>query len=244
MTHWAILSGINGNLPAYKAVLADIKRLRGQVEALYILGDLIGLHPHCEALVQQVRQPPRGELEPQVCIGWWEEQCFNLYGLGSDPEAKELLDQIGSTGIEQFWQSVSRETVQWLRSLDFGFFELDCLLIHGSTVGCNDKLTPETPPMQLLDRLLRAEANTLFCGRSGLAFQLQIPEGAVTSTITTLDAPAQTMTQTVRDRQIIGVGSVGREPGKAAYTLYSPYTNAVSFRTVRYGTQGKGFGTV
>ena len=121
------------------------------------------------------------------------------------PEAKELLNQIGSAGIEQFWQSVSRETVQWLRSLDFGFFELDCLLIHGSTVGCNDTLTPETPPMQLLDRLLRAEANTLFCGRSGLAFQLQIPEGAVTSTVTTLDAPAQTMTQTVRDRQIIGV---------------------------------------
>ena len=57
-----------------------------------------------------------------------------------------------------------RQTVQWLRSLDFGFFELDCLLIHGSTVGCHDVLTPETPPMQLLDRLLRADANTLFCG--------------------------------------------------------------------------------
>ena len=98
--------------------------------------------------------------------------------------------------------------------------------------------------MQLLDRLLRAEANTLFCGRSGLAFQLQIPEGAVTSTVTTLDAPAQTMTQTVRDRQIIGVGSVGREPGKATYVLYNPYTNAVSFRTVRYSPQEKGFGAV
>ena len=242
MTHWAILSGINGNLPAYKAVLTDIKRLRCEVEALYILGDLIGLHPQCEALVQRVRQPQKDELEPQICIGWWEEQCFNLYGLGSDPEAKELLEQVGSAGVEQFWQSVPRETMQWLRSLHFGFFERDCLLIHGSTVGYHDVLTPETPPMQLLDRLLRAEANTLFCGRSGLAFQLQIPEGAVTSTITTLDAPAQTMTQTVRDRQIVGVGNVGREPGKATYTLYSPYTNAVSFRTVRYGTQGKGFG--
>ncbi|MEO0985214.1 MAG: metallophosphoesterase family protein [Cyanobacteria bacterium J06639_14] len=244
MTHWAILSGINGNLPAYKAVLTDIKRLRYEVDALYILGDLIGLHPQCEALVQRVREPHKGELEPQVCIGWWEEQCFNLYGLGSDPEAKELLDQVGSAGVEQFWQSISRETMLWLRSQHFGFFEFDCLLIHGSTVGYQDTLTPATPPMQLLDRLLRAGANTLFCGRSGLAFQLQIPKGAVTSTITTLDAPAQTMTQTVRDRQIIGVGNVGREPGKATYTLYSPYTNAVSFKTVRYGTQGKGFGAV
>ena len=244
MTHWAILSGINGNLSAYEAVLADLKRVRYQVEALYILGDLVGSDPHCEALVQRVRQPRRGELEPQVCLGWWEEQCFNLHGMGSDPEATELLKQAGPDGVERLWKSVSRQTVQWLRSLDFGFFEFDCLLIHGSTVGCHDVLTPETPPMQLLDRLLRADANTLFCGRSGLTFHLQIPAGAVTSTVTTLDAPAQTMTQTVSDRQIVGVGSVGKESGKATYTLYSPYTNAVSFRTVRYGNQGKGFGAV
>ena len=244
MTHWAILSGINGNLSAYEAVLADLKRVRYQVEALYILGDLVGSDPHCEALVQRVRQPRRGELEPQVCLGWWEEQCFNLHGIGSDPEATELLKQVGPDGIEQLWKSISRQTVQWLRALEFGFFEFDCLLIHGSTVGCHDLLTPQTPPMQLLDRLLRADANTLFCGRSGQTFQLQIPAGAVTSTVTTLDAPAQTMTQTVRDRQIVGVGNVGKEPGKAAYMLYSPYINAVSFRTVRYGTQGKGFETV
>ena len=242
MTHWAILSGINGNLSAYEAVLADLKRVRQPIEALYILGDLVGPHPECEALVQRVRQPRRGELVPQICLGWWEEQCFNLHGMGSDPEATEVLELIGPEGVERFWQSVSRPTVQWLRSLDFGFFEFDCLLIHGSTVGCHDRLTPETPPIQLLDRLLRADANTLFCGRSGQTFQLQIPEGAVTSTVTTLDAPAQTMTQTVSDRQIVGVGSVGKESGKATYTLYSPYSNAVSFRTVRYGTQGKGFG--
>jgi len=241
MTHWAILSGINGNLSAYEAVLADLKRAHHPIEALYILGDLVGPHPQCEDLVQRVRQPRRGELAPQVCLGWWEEQCFNLHGMGSDPEATELLAQIGPDGVEKLWKSVPRETVQWLRSLDFGFFELDCLLIHGSTVGCHDVLTPETPPMQLLDRLLRADANTLFCGRSGLTFHLQIPAGAVTSTVTTLDAPAQTMTQQVRDRQVVGVGSVGKESGKATYTLYSPYTSTVSFRTVPYGTQGKGF---
>jgi len=244
MTHWAILSGINGNLAAYEAVLADLKRVRQPVEAIYILGDLVGPHPQCEALVQRVRQPSQGEPRPQVCTGWWEEQCFNLHGMGSDPEASELLEQVGADGVERLWKSVSRQTVQWLSSLDFGFFELDCLLIHGSTVGCHDVLTPETPPMQLLDRLLRADANTLFCGRSGLTFHLQIPAGAVTSTVTTLDAPAQTMTQQVRDRQVVGVGSVGKEPGQVTYTLYNPYANAVSFRTVRYGTQGKGFGAV
>jgi len=221
-------------------VLADLKRLRCGVEALYILGDLIGPHPQCEALVQRVQQPRQHELTPQVCIGWWEEQCFNLHGMGSDPEATELLEQVGADGVERLWKSVSRQTVQWLRSLDFGFFELDCLLIHGSTVGCHDVLTPETPPMQLLDRLLRADANTLFCGRSGQTFHLQIPAGAVTSTVTTLDAPTQIRTQTVRDRQVVGVGSVGRAPGKVTYTLYNPYSNAVSFQLLRGGAVAGG----
>ena len=74
----------------------------------------------------------------------------------------------------------------------------------------------------------------------------------MTSTVTLLDAseqsptPTQSQTQTVRDRQVVGVGSVGGEPGKATYALYSPLTNAVKFRTVRYGKHnspsGKGFG--
>ena len=37
---WAILSGIEGNIAAYEAVLADIKRQRLPLEAMYILGDL------------------------------------------------------------------------------------------------------------------------------------------------------------------------------------------------------------
>ncbi len=42
---WAILSGIQGNLTAYEAVLADIKRQGNLVEEIYILGDVVGLTP-------------------------------------------------------------------------------------------------------------------------------------------------------------------------------------------------------
>lgn len=38
---WAMLSEIEGNIAAYEAMLADIKRQRIPVEALYILGDII-----------------------------------------------------------------------------------------------------------------------------------------------------------------------------------------------------------
>ena len=57
MNKWAILSGIEGNLAAYEAVLADIKRRSREIEALYILGDLVGPTRESEKLVERVLNP-------------------------------------------------------------------------------------------------------------------------------------------------------------------------------------------
>ncbi|MBP5973486.1 metallophosphatase [Brasilonema sp. CT11] len=241
MTKWAILSGIEGNLAAYEAVMADIKRQSRFVEALYILGDLVGPTKESEQLVERVRNPRLGELEPLVCKGWWEEQCLILHGLGATGEPTELMAKYGGESVKLLWDSVSRQTVQWLRNLDFGFFELDCLLIHGTTVSVSEELTLLTPPIQMLDRLSRMQANNLFCGRSGLTFQYQLEAGSITTQVTTLDSQTSPRTINVSSRQVVGVGNVGRTPGEATYTLYNPNTNQVEFRTVRYGEK-KGFG--
>lgn len=236
---WIILSGIDGNLAAYEAVMADIKRQR-YVDALYILGDLVGPTKECEQLIARVKSPRRGELQPMICKGWWEEQCLNLHGLGLTGDVPELLAKYGGDTVKMLWECVSRQTVQWLRNLDLGFFELDCLLIHGSTVGVSDELTPATPPIQMLDRLSRMQANNLFCGRSGLTFQYQLQGGSVTSEVTTLDHQISPQTTTITPRQIIGVGNVGRTPGEATYTIYNPGSNQVKFKKVTYGNS-KGF---
>ncbi len=240
MEYWAILSGIEGNLAAYEAVLADLKRQRSPVSALYLLGDVVGPRPESEDLVQRIQKPRRGELEPQICQGWWEEQCLILCGLGRISEPTSLIQKYGNGMVKTFWDSVSRQTVEWVRSLEFGIYELDCLLIHGSSVGVEDTLTPDTPVQILLDRLLRFGANNLFCGRSGLTFQYEIKSGAIASTTQTLNSPAQTQTVTVTPRQVIGVGNVGRIVGQATYALYNPGTNHLKFQTVRYGNP-KGF---
>jgi hypothetical protein len=249
MKNWAILSGIEGNLEAYEAVLADIKRQKKWVEDIYILGDFIGSRPESEQVAQRIRSPKPNELSPQVCTGWWEEQCLILYGLGTIGEPTQLIEKYGADAVKSLWDSVSRKTVDWIRSLDFGFFELDCLLIHGSSVSVDDELTPQTPPWQMCDgrfanrrrhRLIRMGANKLFCGRSGLTFEYELQGGSVSSTVTTLDGEQQVQTATASPRRVIGVGNVGREPGKATYTLYDPDTNRVEFRTVRYG-ESKGF---
>ena len=145
MINWAILSGIEGDLTSYEAVLADLKRQRDRVEEIYIPGDLVGPNPETERLIQRVRTPRQGELQPQICRGWWEERCFIIHKICYTAEPIEIILQNREKTVKLLWDSVSRQTVEWLRSLDFGFHDLDCLLIHGSTVGV-DKLTPETLP--------------------------------------------------------------------------------------------------
>ncbi|NEZ64340.1 metallophosphatase [Leptolyngbyaceae cyanobacterium CCMR0082] len=237
---WAILSGIEGNLTAYEAVLKDIQRQ--SVSELYILGDVVGLQGDNEAVIQRLQCPRSGELEPQVCAGWWEEQCFSLHGVSSVQDAPELMEKVGGDGVKAFWESISRESVRWLRSQHFGFYELDCLLIHGSTVSYADELTPDTPAIQLCDRLIRADANYLFCGRSGLTFECWVTPAKLRSTVTTLDGEQAPQDCGKTPRQVVGVGSVGRIPGKSTYALFSPGNGQLAFRTVNYG-KAKGFGT-
>lgn len=240
MEQWAILSGIEGNLAAYEAVLAEIRRHRQPVTDLYVLGDVVGLQGDNEAVVQRLQSPRAGEPIPQVCTGWWEEQCFSLYGLGGLPDAPELREWGGMAAVERLWQSVSRKTVYWLRSQHFGFHELDCLLIHGSTLGYGDELTPDTPAIQLCDRIIRADANHLFCGRSGLAFECWIEPTHLHASLTTLtDTQVEPAYQRPSQR-IVGVGNVGRNPGEGTYVLYTPATQTVTFKTVKY-PQAKGF---
>ena len=240
MIKWAILSGIEGNLAAYDAVMADIKRQSRYVEAIYILGDAIEPTPESEKLVERLLKPEFG-LSPLICKGWWEEQCLILHGLAGTSEPTDLLQKYGGEIVKLLWKNVSRQTVEWIRNLDFGFFELDSLLIHGTTVSVDEALTPETSPVIILDRVARMQANNLFCGRSGLTFQYHLEAGSIDTGITTLDNQTPNQTINITPRMVVGVGNVGRKPGVASYTLYNPNTNQVEFKTVSYGIS-KGFG--
>ncbi len=237
---WAILSGIEGNLAAYEAVVGDIHRQRLPVEELYVLGDLIAPVPESIDVIDRIRSPRSHELAPQVCRGWWEEQFLTLHGLGRTEEPIQLIEKYGLEMVAKLWEALPKEIIDWVQALDFGFFELDCLLIHGSTVSPGEELTPKTPPLQILDRLLRMDAKTMFCGRSGLTFQYGIEQGCIISSVTTLNHENPRESVVISPRQLIGVGNVGRVPGVATYTLYRPETHQVEFKTVRYGHR-KGF---
>ena len=85
------------------------------------------------------------------------------------------------------------------------------------------------------------EGDPIFCGRSGQVFEYQLQGGSVNSSVMTLESKQPVQTITAPKRRVVGVGNVGREPGKATYTLYSPYSDRLEFKTVYYGGK-KGFG--
>lgn len=253
---WAIFSGIEGNLTAYEAAMDDLCRRtdREPVEALFLLGDVIGMprpgaaRDRCDndRLVERLLSPRRGEPEPEICLGWWEEQCLSLYGCGRESEPTALRSRYGAAGIEALYHSVSRPAVEWMRSLDFAFVELDCLLVHGSTVAVEEELQPETEPWIWLDRLARMGARRLFCGRSGRAFHYTIAEARLRDRVRTLDGTA-TQTRETGDFWGVGVGTIGRTPGRASYVLYGPGSDRLEFVTVAYADpdadQGVGQGS-
>ena len=238
---WAILSGIEGNLPAYEAVLEDLKYQKQSIEQLFLIGDIIGPTPNNVKLVKRIQSPRPGEPTPDVCQGWWEEQALILYALGRQDEPTEMVERYGGEMITQLWEAVPRELLPWLTKLEFGMMELDCLMIHGSPSGVEEALTPETSPLTMLDRLQRVQANRMFCGRSGLSFCCEIEAGQLTQRLQTLDGEDSRQVKRPAVQKVIGVGSVGRSPGKASYVLYEPGSDQIEFKEVRYGVK-KGFG--
>jgi hypothetical protein len=111
-----------------------------------------------------MRNLDAGSLQVRIKGEAAEEQCFLLHGLDLAGEATDLMAKYEGETVKFLWKSVSRQTVQRLRTLDFGCFELDCLLIHATTVGVDEKFKPETHPIIMCDRLSRMQANNLFCG--------------------------------------------------------------------------------
>ncbi len=108
-----------------------------------------------------------------------EEQCLILHAYSRTLEPTALIEKYGAEMVKTLWESVSRATVNWIRSLDFGVMELDCLLTHGSSVGVDDELRPDTSPLVMCDRLMRLDANYLFVVDRVYSLSMKLPMAPV-----------------------------------------------------------------
>ena len=180
MERWALVSGLRGDLDLYERIQSEIRKQRGTAH-LFVLGDMISPDHNCDALLTRLRRPKRGDLQPNCIYGWWEEQLLIDYGYRGDQKADVRNKPDGATTMQHLREAVSQEHLNWLASLQFGFIELDCGLIHGSSADVGDPLQETTSPLILLDRLTRLDVNRLFTARSGRQFRLQLTGGQIQS---------------------------------------------------------------
>jgi hypothetical protein len=221
MARWALISGLRGDLEAYEAIQTDLRHTR-RVDTLFVLGDVIGPERECDALLNRLQQPRRGELEPQCLYGWWEDQLLAERGYRGERRADALRLGQGEPAVDALLQAVDPGHMGWLAALQFGFIELDCALLHGSSASVDDSLGPNSSPLLLLDRLTRMEVNRLFTARSGRQFRLELTGGGIDSQVRDLEGQRHHQ-QSVPPRQVIGIGA------GIHYTLYDPGSDRLDF---------------
>ncbi len=221
MARWALISGLRGDLEAYEAIQEDLRHTR-RVDTLFVLGDVIGPARNCDALLSRLQQPRRGELQPQCLFGWWEDQLLAERGYRGGRRADALRLSQGETAVDALLQAVDPGHMGWLAELQFGFIELDCALLHGSSATVEDSLGPDSSPLLLLDRLTRMEVNRLFTARSGQQFSIELTGGGIESQVRDLEGQRHQQ-QSVPKRQVIGIGA------GVHYTIYDPGSDRLDF---------------
>ena len=223
MARWALISGLRGDLEAYEAIQEDLRHTR-RVDTLFVLGDVIGPARNCDALLSRLQQPRRGELQPQCLYGWWEDQLLAERGYRGERRADALRLSQGEAAVDALLQAVDPCHMGWLAELQFGFIELDCALLHGSSATVEDSLGPDSSPLLLLDRLTRMEVNRLFTARSGQQFSIELTGGGIESQVRDLEGQRHQQ-QSVPKRQVIGIGA------GVHYTIYDPGSDRLDFLT-------------
>jgi hypothetical protein len=235
MARWALISGLRGDLEAYEAIQADLRQTR-RVDTLFVLGDVIGPERECNALLKRLQQPRRGELEPQCLYGWWEDQLLAERGYRGERRADALRLSQGEAAVDALLQAVDSGHLGWLAELQFGFIELNCALMHGSSAAVDDSLGPDSSPLLLLDRVSRLDVNRLFTARSGRQFRLELSGGGIESQVRDLEGQRHQQ-QSVPQRQVIGIGA------GIHYTIYDPGSDRLDFLSAgsRLQQRARGF---
>ena len=233
---WALISGLKGDLDTYELIQKDLKKTPGNI-TLFVLGDMIGPEQNCNALLNRLINPKKNQIRPQCIYGWWEEKWLAESGYRGNQRAEALRINKGEEVIKSLLDAVDKSFLNWLASLQFGFVELDCGLIHGSSRDVGDYLTLDTPPLTLLDRLTRLQVNRLFTARSTQQFHLELKEGVIESVVNDLNGKSN-QEQKVPKKAVIGIGA-GRN-----YTIYDVGSDYAKFVKAGYQSEEivKGFG--
>ena len=189
----AVLADVHGNMPALRAVLADIERQRP--DEVLVGGDLVGRGPEGSRVIATIRDAGwptiRGNHEEylldfrrrRVPEEWWHRRRWAA--------SRWMADEL------------TPEDVGWMEKLPATLrstAEPGLLLVHGTPESANAGLGPWTSDAELGAHLATVDAEILICGHTHRPMDRRVPEG-----------------------RVVNVGSVGlpfnRDP-RAQYALF------------------------
>ena len=174
-TTLAVFSDIHANLPALEAVLQDIDvRLgRGEVDAVYCLGDLVGYATWPNEVVTSVQERGipaiAGNYDEGVGLG--SDDCGCAYQTDEDKAR-------GAESIAYTNGAVTEATRRYLRSLprhlrmtlvaprDRKAEPVEVLMVHGSPRRINEYLFEDRPDDLIMKRMAEAGADVMLFGHT------------------------------------------------------------------------------
>ena len=224
----ALISDLHANLPALKAVFADIDRLGG-VERVYCLGDVVGYGPQPVECLDLVAT--RCSL---ILMGNHEHAV--LYGaFGFHPAAKRAIDWTREVLQKATATSSRRALWDLMQNLPIRHEIGDVLLVHGSP---RDPVMEYVLESDLWEGSDAGKIDEIFACFPRLCFVGHTHRpGVFTADRCFLPASDLDSGYDVSDggKYLVNVGSVGqprdRDP-RACYTVFSG--DAVYFRRVAY----------
>ena len=186
-TTFAVFSDVHANLPALEAVLRDIDRRlgRGEVDAVYCLGDLVGYAtwPNEVVLSVQERGIPTIAGNYDEGVGLGSDDCGCAYQTDED-QAR------GAQSIAYTNGAVTEQTRRYLRSLprhlrvtlgaprDRKAEPVEVLMVHGSPRRVNEYLFEDRPDELLLKRMTDAGADVMLFGHTHRPYHKALAEAS------------------------------------------------------------------
>ncbi|MCL0057959.1 metallophosphatase family protein [Dehalococcoidales bacterium] len=216
---YAIIADIHANLAAFTAVLDDIE-LKGGVEEVWCLGDIVGYGPdphQCLELLRQYNHVCVAGNHDWAAIGKLDTSDFN-------PDA--------ATACNWTRQQLTPEDIEYLDHLPLVIEKGDFTLVHGS---------PREPIWEYLLSTNTARENfaylkSQFC----LVGHSHVPivfESSETGACSISQFPAEGVLRLTTTRIIINPGGVGQpRDGNpyASYAIYDSETRSISLYRIPY----------
>jgi putative phosphoesterase len=155
----AVIGDVHANLPALRAVIADIASIG--CDAIWCVGDVVGRGPHPNEVVEELRR-----LEIPTVQGNWDEAVGMEREQSGSLWTSSASEQSGRASLEWTVSVMAEDHRSWLRQLPetlrTSVEGRSILLFHGTPLKRNEYLWTDRPS-RAFARIASDEGDDLFC---------------------------------------------------------------------------------